>query len=419
MSKHFNIFLWFLFISILVLLFVGGVSKSKNQSDFNDYYRASISFSNKKDIYHVELIKNLSQSITLQNLFQPENLKKLEALKGNLGSYIYPPTFAFLLMPMAQLDYPLASLFFFLINFLCLLLSLFLIHKMIPSPNIILVYIISLLFSYRFLENHIINNQVAFILIFLILLSVYTKSSWLAAILLSLGIVIKITPGIFILYFLYKRRYLILILTVVFLAFWLLLPSLAGHEYNMLQLKNWYLLVLDNAMKNPIFRAWKNNQSLLATLAKYFLNGADLLNQPRYSMPFVSLSATTVKGMFYALTVTILAPLFWRMKKGIEDNLLLACLFILSVVLSGVSWIHSFSVLLFSFVYAVNFLYERQELKRYRIILGVVGLMFILLGRQFIGSGMEDTAMMYSVYLYVSLALYILLLQFKDEESVV
>lgn len=411
MSNRLNILSWFVFIVVLLSLFVTGVTKSKHQSDFNDYYRASKSFHSQEDIYHISLIKNLSESIKMENLFLPENLKKLEALKGNLGSYIYPPTFAFLLIPISHLPYNAASMVFFITNFLCLLFSLFLIYKMIPSKNIILVYSISLVFCYRFLENHAINNQVAFILILLILLSVYVKSDCLAGILLSLGIVIKITPGIFVLYFLYKKRFKVLVFTGIFVGFWLLLPSLSGHEYNLTQLKNWYLLVLENAMKNPIFRAWKNNQSLLATLAKYFLNGADLLNQPQYSIPFIILTTTKVKVIFYTLTVLILTPLAWKSFKGIQDNLLLACLFILSVVLSGVSWIHSFSVLLFSFIYAVNFLYEHKEMKSYRVALGILGLSIIILGKQFIGSRVEDLVMMYSIYLYLSLLLYFLILK--------
>ena len=56
-------------------------------------------------------------------------------------------------------------------------------------------------------------------------------------------------------------------------------------------LGNWYELVLNNAMKNPAFRSWKNNQSLIATIAKYFMVGADPLNQALFAMPFVSLGA--------------------------------------------------------------------------------------------------------------------------------
>ncbi|HNA08289.1 MAG TPA: glycosyltransferase 87 family protein, partial [Leptospiraceae bacterium] len=188
---------------ILLVLLVQSIGRADNKSDFHDYYTASRLFYDQKDLYNINALESLREEVKLEDLFKAENLKKLEALKGNLGTYIYPPLFAFLLIPLGFLNYELAATIFTLINFSCLLLSLFLITKLIPIKNIFSILFFTIAVNYRYLESHVSNNQVAFILILLILLSLLIKNDALSGILLSLAIIIKITPAIFLFYFLY------------------------------------------------------------------------------------------------------------------------------------------------------------------------------------------------------------------------
>ncbi|HRG77419.1 MAG TPA: glycosyltransferase family 87 protein, partial [Leptospiraceae bacterium] len=97
---------------LLLLLLVQSIGRASNKSDFHDYYTASQLFFEQKDLYNIESLETLREEIKLEDLFKAENLKKLESLKGNVGTYIYPPLFAFLLIPLGWLSYPTAATIF-------------------------------------------------------------------------------------------------------------------------------------------------------------------------------------------------------------------------------------------------------------------------------------------------------------------
>lgn len=406
------------YFTILILLFllIQSVARAQNKSDFQDYYTASQFFYEKKDLYNVQSIQTLQEEIKLEDLFKLENLKKLESLKGNVGTYIYPPLFAFLLIPLGLLSYPTAATIFTILNFLCLLASLFLITKFISFKNTFVILFFTLIINYRYLESHVSNNQVAFILILLILLSLYIKNDLLAGILLSLAILIKLTPAIFLFYFLYKRQFKRVGYTLLFALIWTLVPSLYSHEYNLHSLNNWYELVLDNALKNPAFRSWKNNQSLIATIAKYFLSGADPLNQALFGMPFISLKAKTISYLFYFSSLFIGIPFLYRLKKGISDAQLISALFILSVIFSGISWVHSFVVLIFPIAYLLQYFFESGKSDFYKKFFIVIALITTLTSKILIGSTLEGIFLMFSLLLYTSLSFYWFIIRIDNGE---
>lgn len=406
------------FTLLLLLLFlVQSIGRASNKSDFQDYYKASQLFYEQKDLYNLDFVINLAEEIKLEDLFKLENLKKLESLKGNVGTYIYPPLFAFLLIPFGQLPYTTAATIFTLINFCCLLASLFLITKLISFKNIFFILFFTLLINFRYLESHISNNQVAFILILLMLLSVYVKNDALAGVLLSLAILIKLTPAIFLFYFLYKRQFRRFAYTLLFSVGWTFLPSIYSHEYNLHSLANWNELVLNTAMKNPAFRSWKNNQSLIATIAKYFLVGADPLNQALFRMPFVSFSAKTITYLFYFCSLLIGIPFLYKLKNGISDAGLISVLFILSVIFSGISWVHSFVVLLFPIAYLLHRLFENEASSSIKKIFILNSVITVLTARTLIGSTGEGIFLMFSLLLYTSLTFYLISLKIENGKS--
>ena len=409
-----------IFVNIIFLLAIlgAGLSKSKAISDFRDYYRASALISQRADIYQYEEIKSLQNQYTIEDVLKnPELFSKLESMKGNLASYIYPPTFAFLLIPLTFLSYENASLIFFLLNFSCLLGSLYLMRNLLYPSRFTYVLFSALLFSFRFLENHANNNQVAFILFFLILYSLHTTKKFFAGIALSLAIIIKLTPLIFILYFFYKKKFKILIYTLLGLIFWGILPLLIDIEYGITNWQNWFEMVLLNVMKNPIFRAWKNNQSLIGTLAKYFLEGADPLNQAIFKMPFAYLSVASVKMLFNFLVLLILFPLFYRYRKGIDSPQHISALFILSVIFSGISWIHTFSFFVFPIGYLYKRISERKGTNWKKIIFFTLGFLIIITGKSIGGQIIDSISLMYSLLLYIGLGFYFLVLSLQPKES--
>lgn len=416
-TKTWNFFIklfpYFNFLLFLAL-FLSGWNSAKNINDFHDYYRASRLLGERKDIYQYEEVKELKDKLSLQELLKPENLKKLESLKGNLASYIYPPTFAVLLYPIASLEYETAGRIFFLFNFIALLGALFILNtrsSILCIPSITLFC--TLLLSFRILENHAINNQVGLLLLLFTLIAVYYPKDWLSGLVLSLAVIIKLTPAIFLLYFFFQKRWKFFLYFFGFLTLWSLLPFLFGVEYGLKQWENWYEMVFLNAMKSPLFRAWKNNQSLIATLAKYFLIGADPLNQAIFDMPFMVLSAVQVKLIFLILSLILILLTSWKYFRTKNEDSFLASLFILSTALSGISWVHTFVTLIPAFYMLVS---KSGAERNLRTILIGIGILLVLTHRNTLSPAVESAFLMFSGFLYLSLFLLILLQTEKESD---
>jgi len=412
--QNFKLFLPYLNLLLLCVLFFSGWNKTHLISDFRDYYRASQLLKEKEDIYQFEEIKAIQTQYTLDNLFQKEVYEKLEKMKGNIASYIYPPSFSVLVYPLTFTNYETASKIFFLINFLSLLGTIYLLSQMSFLTNFSLVLFLGLCFSYRFLENHTVNNQVGLLLMFLTFLSVYIKNDNWSGALLSLAVIIKLTPAIFLLYFFTTKRWKSLFYFGIFFLVWAILPLLFEYEYGLQQWKNWLEMVLFNAMKTPLFRAWKNNQSLIATLAKYFLIGADPINQQIFNLPFISLSNQFIKNLFTILAIGLISSLLWKVKTGLSEKAYISSLFILSVVLSGISWVHSF-VVLFIPIYFLTETYLDHKSSTFGKIFIFLNLLIIFTHKTFIGQ-VENLFLMFSIFLYISLGYYTLLIFWKIED---
>ncbi|MCB1179434.1 MAG: DUF2029 domain-containing protein, partial [Leptospiraceae bacterium] len=302
---------------------------------------------------------------------------------------------------------------------ICLLGIFYLLSQMFTIGNFSVVMFFTLIGSFRFLENHGANNQVAFIFMFLSLLSIQSKKDSLTGFLLALSIIIKLTPAILFLYFLHQKRYKVIIYTGVFLVGLAALPCVLDSEFGIKQWKNWNEMVLMSAMKSPLFRAWKNNQSLIATLSKYFLTGADPINQSILRMPYVVLEPPVVKQIFLGLTFIIFIPLYLKFKKSIGGFQLFSALMVLSCILSGISWVHSFSFLLFPifYLFAKSFEYP-EEKKLNRSVYISIGLI-VFSSKSIVGSSVESVLLMLSILLYISLAIYLLVLSYKDDEYLI
>ncbi len=424
------------------LFFINGIFKSENRSDFRDYYNASIRFTQENNLYNLDqieviLAKLRSGEIKIEEIFTPKVFLQLKDMMEGVGSYIYPPTFAFLLIPISLFPYGIASAIFLTLNFLALLGSLYILSIRFHRKGNLLFIIGLCILNLKFLENHQNNNQVSLILIFLILTSVHTNKNWLSGFLLSLAIVIKLTPGAFLLFFLMQKRYWAIFYTFVFVLFWILLPCLYAPSFTIEMTLTWKQLILDNYLKSPLFRAWKNNQSLNATLAKYFLNYADVLNQSRFGYPLQELNELVVKGMYYIFSLVLVIPFFWKVFTKRNVELTLGCLFVFSIVFSGISWIHSFVFLLYpsgilldriwSFteysvlpfwktssnplpkriINSIKLIFEKDKVSFYFIASSVLILLF---NRSILGNGLEEKLMMASYLLYFAIFQYVLLL---------
>ncbi|TGL41369.1 glycosyltransferase family 87 protein [Leptospira perdikensis] len=413
---------WVLTLLVLILL-VLSVSRSKQKSDFLDYYHAAERWETGENLYRFDVAFELQTKIkTMEDLFRPENLHLLSALQNETATYIYPPLFSFLLIPFTYLSEPNAALAFEILSLCSLLLILYLIfqnkelsNRKSPFPYLILIG--TLVFNFRFLESHIQNNQVGFLLILLVLVSLTIRSHVLSGLLLALAVSIKITPLVFLFVFVYEKKYQRILWFLFGMFFWNALPLLYNFDYTIRMTTEWLTEILGNAFSNPLLRSWKNNQSLSSTLAKYFVSGADMINQPTYGMPFINLSLSSLKiiQLFFMILFGVPLLLLWRKENKKWE--IISLLFLISALFSGISWIHSY-IICFVPIYFILYrtTHKENNQKEMYILLMILSLP-ILAHRTFVGSKIEAALSMYSILFYTTSVLYFYLVRFAFNET--
>lgn len=406
---------WILGTILAVLLFLS-VSRADQKSDFLDYYQASKRWTSGENLYRFDVALELNEKIKkIEDLFIPENFALLQALQTETGTYIYPPLFSFLLVPLSFLSPNQASVAFQIFSWSCLLgiLCIFLNSKepflaKLKYPYFTLSLL--LLLNIRFIESHIQNNQVGIFLILLVLASLVSKNDFLSGSLLALAVSIKVTPLVFLFVFLYEKRYRSILYFFIAIVIWNLLPSLYRNEYNLSMCKEWISEILGNAMSNPLLRSWKNNQSFISTLAKYFVVGADFINQPTYGLPLIQLSKETIKLIQLVFLALFGAPLLFLLRiKNIKWEII-SLLFLVSVIFSGISWTHSFVVCLVpTLLFLIHWQTGNLNSKEIYSALTIV-LVPLLTHRNIVGSKIDSALSMFSILLYTSIFFYIFLL---------
>lgn len=147
--------------------------------------------------------------------------------------FIYPLFFALIMYPLAVLPYWMANLIWFLLNLIALIaivkMTLTWIQKFLPensSDYIVLIFVV-VISSFSVIQNHLLNGQVNILLLFLCLLFFKLQQdnkSMASALVLSLAILIKLVPALFLLWLLLRKRYQTLMMTFIFLTLGLLLP---------------------------------------------------------------------------------------------------------------------------------------------------------------------------------------------------
>lgn len=413
---------WILSI-LLVIFLVLSVSRSKQKSDFLDYYHAAERWATGENLYRFDAAFELQSKVKkMEDLFLPENFHLLTALQNETATYIYPPLFSFLLIPFTYLSEPNAALIFEIVSWLSLLAILYLIfqNKEITNPKSSFPYLIlltTILFNFRFLESHIQNNQVGLLLILLVLVSLISKSDWQSGMILALATSIKITPLVFLFVFIYEKQYKRIFWFLLGIFVWNATPLLYNWDYTIQMTNEWITEILGNAFSNPLLRSWKNNQSLSSTLAKYFVPGADMMNQPTYSLPFLVLSLPMLKLIQLVFIILFGIPLLLLWRKKNKKWEIISLLFLISALFSGISWIHSFIICLVPIYFILNQVLSSSKDKKEIYILLLILSLPLLSHRTFVGSKIEAALSMFSILFYSTSLLYFYIVRFTLSET--
>lgn len=342
-----------------------------SRSDFEDYWQAARKLSRGEDPYHMRTMDDIRGNYTTEMLQDPARLMELAGELRGVGSYLYPPFLAFLLMPLSDFSYEASVYWFQALSALALLGFGFLLWRHVPqewAPAMAMAVLLTMRFQFENAGN---GNIGSFLLLLIgagILLS-YEENfaiSVLGGFLLGLAVGMKITPVVFGAVLLAGRRYAAIGGMGTGLLFALAVPALAlGWDKNLEFLKNWYDLIIESYNRVGFIRAWANNQTLSGAVGKLFVAGSDM-KQASVGLPLnwgfntgpdgVALLAGIVRrtNMILLGITGVLALLFaWRRPLSVSSFalewrgqrlLLLAAL--VSLATSGVSWYHAYSLLL-------------------------------------------------------------------------
>lgn len=191
----------------------------------------------------------------------------------------YPSTSFFFFIPFAIFPYRLVEIIWTILSYLSLLISIYLLLKLFYKKISLKIYLIIyglVMLSFPFKFDFGMGQVNIFILLFLCInLFFYkTKRYFLSGIFLAIAISIKFTPIILLLFFLKKKRFDIILLTMGFLLFFNIFSILFFGINNFLE---FYFKILPNIPS--IGGAIYYNQSLTGFLLRlgvsfnpYFIN---------------------------------------------------------------------------------------------------------------------------------------------------
>lgn len=195
-------------ILIYIKMMVYDVLMFSPRNDFGHLYSAGFLAARGGNFFDIELIRNAAGQNGIPSL----------------NPFVYPPFFALMLIPLSWVSYNMAWLVFNFLSQAAYFASLYLLIDLFRKKNepLVLWWGGMVLASSLFipLQKTFMAGQMNTFMLLIITLSWYCYSkqkAWLMGMVLGLGAAVKIAPGFFLLYLLYKRQWVgsfVLLLTV-------------------------------------------------------------------------------------------------------------------------------------------------------------------------------------------------------------
>lgn len=295
-----------------------------------------------------------------------------------------PPIFPLCVYPIMALPESVGAMTWFGLKAVLATVSAVLCFRMASdrvkplSPWVILF---TLALSFRTIESdlHHANNNI--IILTLIVTSLY---SWrkgndaLAGLLMALAISFKVTPGLFIPYFLYKRSWrTVFYIGVGMTLFLFIIPSmLIGARFNLECLLSWWKRILNPFISDGVPSRHEMNQSLVGVLFRLLTKSP---SGGRYDpilqlQPIFSLAPKRVEYLVKGIQVAFvgLLALFCRTRgaKRTDPRMLgeFALVVLTMLIVSERSWKHHFVTLLLPFTYLVYRCFDQTLNRKARIL---------------------------------------------------
>ena len=315
-----------------------------------------------------------------QDLFyhQINIYKTYDFMSTSIGKY--PPFFAAVYAPLVPFPLPVGAAIWFLVSLLMAILAcrmvILLVWEMsgeVRPPPIRFMWAIPFILGIVVIITNLETAQVNIFIFALILLGLYQfsqrKDAW-AGLLLGTATAIKLTPGLFIAYFLYKREWKTVFWSGlgVVLCWGVLLPLLLGPSQYLTIMQSWLETVLPFVTQGTIaegitgFR--HTNQSLSAFLYRFFTetpaDGRD------FYVNLMSISYETADLIMKVLKVFILLGLMYVCRtptgnrKDARLPMEMSLVAIATLYLSPISWINHYIVMILPYGTAFYYVWSRD-----------------------------------------------------------
>ncbi len=351
------------------------------------------------------------------------------------SNFLYPPFFLTLIRPLVWLPPHVGIAVFQLAKWAALYVTLRLAWRLCAPPGEDVPPIValgSLVLVWRYLANDMLNGNINMFIVAGVL-----AAAWLAlrgrhsaaGFLVGLLVCLKVTPGLLLLYFLWKGWWRTLPGAVLALIVGLVLWPAAsiGWAQNLRLLHEWYDHIIGGYVAAGAVYSVGTNQGLVALLNRLF--GAEIAFEPDRTITLVRLPAGVLAALRTVLTAGLLGVLLWncRVRRGLRPPALawaaeVALVQVAMLVLSGYTWkahyvamVLPYSVLL---AYLADARYPRalrpacasETLRALRAPrawvarLLVASALLMLLSAELFGPRVADYLLAYGVVLYSGLA---------------
>ena len=342
--------------------------------------------------------------------------------------YPNPPIMALLLRPLAELPPVVGALIWFYLKVGMAAAAFWACVRMVESggmPFPATAKAATLLLCASPLIGDLQHGNINILILFLVAACLYAfhrGHDGLAGVFLALAICCKVTPALFVFYFLWKRQWKLLAGCTAGLSLFLFfVPSLfLGWHNNLALLTSWYQQMIVPFLREGVITSEHPNQSLPGVLCRLLTHSPSFCAYPNdvYTPTeyhnFLSLSMTQLhwiirlaQGLF-ALLVILLCRQPSRVRGGWQLCAEFGIICVGMLLFSERTWKHHSVVLLLPFAVVAYSLATQIWNRRAKY--AVVGLLGVALGLMMSASGIgseraADLAQVYGVYLWAFLIL--------------
>lgn len=343
-------------------------------------------------------------------------------------NYPNPPIMALILRPLAELPPVAGALLWFYAKAFMAVCAFAMTFRMLERDGAafpLWAKGLAVLLCMRPLIGDLQHGNVNILILFLVMGALHAYScqcDFLCGVLLALAISCKVTPLLFLPYFLWKRQWRVLIGSAIGLVlFLLLIPGLfLGFRENLDQLAGWSRTMLLPFVKDGFVTTEHHNQSLPGVIYRLVTHSPSFVNYPNGTWTpaeyhnLADIGTIAAKWIvragqiFFALLVVLTCRTRMTPRGGWRQGAEYSLILVGMLIFSERTWKHHCVTLMLPFAVLAYYMANEVHSRQVRGILGVV--LAAVIGLMLTASGLlperaADIAMVYGSYLWAFLLL--------------